>query len=221
MSSVLSDVPPTQWTLADVQLRLPGFPSNRIRSYPSPGTATEQDVLQAEARDGRICELIDATLVEKIMASLESMLAAELIYFIRRYLETNDIGMLLAGDGLLKIFPAQVRAPDVAFIRWTRFPNQRPPKAAIYAVCPDLAVEVLSEGNTPEEMDRKLRDYFMAGAKLVWYIQPVNRTARAFTGEHDAIDIGPDGSLTGGDVLPGFSLPLAHLFARVDGPRQA
>ena len=84
---------------------LPGFPPNRIRSYPSPGTATEADVLEAEARSGRICELIDGTLVEKVMASLESGLAVELAYFIRRYLEANDLGTLLAGDGYLKILP--------------------------------------------------------------------------------------------------------------------
>ena len=81
MSTVLPDAPPTQWTLADVQVHLPGFPPNRIRSYPSPGTATEADVLEAEARSGRICELIDGTLVEKVMASLESGLAAELMLF--------------------------------------------------------------------------------------------------------------------------------------------
>jgi Uma2 family endonuclease len=220
MSTVLSDAPPTQWTLADVQAHLPGFPPNRIRSYPSPGTATEADVLEAEARSGRICELIDGTLVEKVMASLESGLAAELIYFIRRYLEVNDLGMLLTGDGLLRILPAQIRAPDVSFIRWERFVGRKPPKAAIYAVAPDLAVEILSEGNTPEEMDRRLREYFQAGVRLVWYIEPKTRTARAYTAPQDWTEIGPNDSLLGGDVLPGFQLTLAQLFARVEGPLQ-
>jgi hypothetical protein len=82
MSTVLPDAPPTVWTIADVQARLPGFPASRIRTYPAPGTATEQDVLEAESRSNRICELIDGTLVEKTIASLESMLAAELIYFL-------------------------------------------------------------------------------------------------------------------------------------------
>ena len=77
MSTVLPDAPPTDWTIADVQARLPGFPADRIRVYPTPGTATEQDVLEAEARSNRICELIDGTLVEKTMASLESMLASD------------------------------------------------------------------------------------------------------------------------------------------------
>ena len=54
-------LPPTDWTIANVLARLPGLPADRIRVYPSPGTATEQDVFEAEARSGRICELIDGT----------------------------------------------------------------------------------------------------------------------------------------------------------------
>ena len=75
MSTVLTDASPTDWTIADVQACLPGFPRDRIRIYPPPGTATDQDVLSAKARNGRICELIDGTLVEKPMATKESMLA--------------------------------------------------------------------------------------------------------------------------------------------------
>ena len=44
MSTVLPDVPPTVWTIANVQARLPGFPADRIRVYPTPATATEQDL---------------------------------------------------------------------------------------------------------------------------------------------------------------------------------
>ena len=69
-------------------------------------------------------------------------------------------------------------------------------------------------------MKRKLRDYFKAGVRLVWYIEPKTRTARAYTAEQVWTEIGPDGSLLGGEVLPGFDLPLAQLFARVEGPRK-
>ena len=220
MSTILPDAPPTEWTLADVQARLPGFPAERIRANPSPGTATEQDVLDVLARSDRICELVDGTLVEKTMATNESMLAAALIILISRYLDRNNLGVLAGGDGLLKILPDQIRAPDVSFIRWERLPSRQSPKPAIYAIAPDLAVEILSEGNTEAEMDRKLREYFQAGVRLVWYIQPKTRTARAYTSEHEWTEIGPDGSLLGGEVLPGFILPLAQLFARVDGPRE-
>jgi Uma2 family endonuclease len=221
MSTVLPDGSPTEWTIADVQARLPGFPADRIRIYPTPGTATEQDVLEAEARSGRICELIDGTLVEKTMATYESMLALVLGHFLLRYLDSHDVGMLAGGDGLLKILPEQIRAPDVSFIRWEKLPGRhsRKAKPPIYAVAPDLAVEFLSKGNTAREMNRKLREYFQAGVRLVWYIEPKTRTARAYTAVREWTEIGPDNSLSGGEVLPGFELPLAQLFARVEGPR--
>ena len=218
MSTVLSDAPPTEWTLADVRARLAGFPASRIHTYPAPGTATEKDVLEAEARTDRICELIDGTLVEKVMASLESMLALELAFFIRCFLATNNLGMLAGEAGFLKILPGQIRATDVSFIRWERFVGHKLPKAAVFSVVPDLAVEILSKGNTKREMARKLREYFQAGVRLVWCIMPKSRTARVYTAEHEWTRIGPNDSLVGGDVLPGFELPLAQLFARVEGP---
>jgi Uma2 family endonuclease len=145
MSTVLTDLPPLHWTVADVQTWLPGFPVGRICLQPMPGTAIEKDVLEAKARTGRICELIDGTLVEKTGVCLGSIVAAELSYFIRVYLETNDLGILTGEAGLLRILPRHICAPDVSFIGWERFGGHKLPKAAIYAVAPDLAVEILSE----------------------------------------------------------------------------
>ena len=181
MSTILPDAMPTEWTMADVQAHLVGFPPDRIRMYPSPGTATEQDLLAAESRSNRIFELIDGTLVEKTTASIESALAAALIHFLYLFADTRCLGMVLAPDGLLKILPGQVRAPDVSFIRWERFPGRRPFSLPIFPVVPDLAIEILSPNNTAEEMERKLHDYFSAGVRLVWYIDPRTQTARAYT----------------------------------------
>ena len=219
MSTVLPDAPPTDWTLADVQSHLDGIPLGRIRAYPSPGTATEADLLEVLDRTNRICELIDGTLVEKTMATRESMLAFDIGYFLKRYLEDHNLGTLAGEAGYLRILPGQVRAPDVSFICWERLPGSDEPKPAIYAVAPNLAVEVLSEGNTRKEMQRKLREYFEAGVELIWYIEPKTRTARAYTALDEWTEIGTDGSLSGGTVLPGFELPLAKLFARLERPK--
>ena len=85
-----------------------------------------------------------------------------------------------------------------------------------------VAVEVLSETNTKKEMDAKLKRYFEAGVKLVWYVDPKSRSAVAYTAPTDATQIGPDGELNGGDVLPGFSLSLPWLFEEADrqGPKK-
>jgi Uma2 family endonuclease len=215
---MLSIAAPMEWTVADVQTQLAGFPANRIRTYPAPGTATEDDVLEAQARSNCICELIDGILVEKTMASIESALAAALIYLIQRHLESKNLGMVLAPDGLLRILPGQVRAPDVSFIRWERFPGRRPFEMAIFPVAPNLAIEILSESNTAAEMDRKLHDYFDAGVELVWYIEPRTRSALEYVAVEQWTKIAPEGILNGLHVLPGFELRLEELFARVEGP---
>ena len=61
-------------------------------------------------------------------------------------------------------------------------------------------------------MQRNLHDYFTAGVRLVWYIDPRTQTAKAFTAEDQCVDLSPQQSLSGGEVLPGFQLPLSDLF---------
>jgi Uma2 family endonuclease len=79
-------------------------------------------------------------------------------------------------------------------------------------VAPDLAVEVLSEGNTEAEMERKLREYFDAGVLLVWYVDPEARTVRVYTSPGEARLLGEEDTLDGGSVLPGFRLSIRGWF---------
>ena len=106
--------------------------------------------------------------------------------------------------GFLKILPGQFARRTFLSSAGNGCPARESPKPPIFALAPDLAVEILSKGNTKREMKRKLRDYFKAGVRLVWYIEPKTRTARAYTAEQEWTEIGPDGSLLGGEVLPGF-----------------
>ncbi|MGO9113445.1 MAG: Uma2 family endonuclease [Thermoguttaceae bacterium] len=114
-----------------------------------------------------------------------------------------------------------VRAADVSFIRWERLPGGKLPKKPVPNIVPDLAVEVLSKGNTKAEMQRKLHEYFTAGVRLVWLIDPTTRTATVYTTLEQTTHVDRDGVLSGGDVLPGFELPLEELFARAEPPKSA
>jgi Uma2 family endonuclease len=113
-----------------------------------------------------------------------------------------------------------MRIPDVAFIRWERFPDGRLSKDRVCKVAPDLAVEILSEGNTIKEMEQKLAEYFTAGVRLVWYIDPRIRSANIYTGPEQVTTIDENGLLEGCDVLPGFTLRLGELFDRADRRQQ-
>jgi Uma2 family endonuclease len=209
--------PPLDGTIADLLKRLGGIPASRVRLVPTPGTATEKDVIRAESRTGRICELIDGVLVEKTMGAYESAVAVALAYFLKDYLRGRRLGVVLGADGLLRILPRQVRIADVAFLSWRGLGGRRLPREPILGAAPDLAVEVLSKGNTKAEMARKLRDYFAAGVRLVWFIDARTRTAKSYTAPDQCQSIGEDGALGGGDVLPGFELALSELFAEAEG----
>ncbi len=67
-------------------------------------------------------------------------------------------------------------------------------------------------------MKRKLREYFRAGVRLVWLIDPPTRTAEVYQGPEKPTRVPSDGVLVGEDVLPGFELPMGELFARAELP---
>jgi Uma2 family endonuclease len=79
-----------------------------------------------------------------------------------------------------------------------------------------LAVEVLSRKNTAREMERKRGEYFTAGVKLVWVVNPNRRTVTVFTSPGESREYAQSDTLDGGQVLPGFSLSLQTLFAELD-----
>jgi Uma2 family endonuclease len=66
-------------------------------------------------------------------------------------------------------------------------------------------------------MSRKLREYFDAGARLVWYIDPDPRTVAIYADSGDPkVVFNASDILDGGTVLPGFRTPLAELFSSLD-----
>jgi Uma2 family endonuclease len=206
---------PRDATLADLLDRIGDVPPARIRLDPPPGRATERDLIRLQGRTDRLYELVEGVLVEKTMGMQESFLGAEVIYFLRSHLREHDIGMVLGADGTVRLMPGLVRIPDVCFTSWDRLPSREVPRKPISDLVPDLAVEVLSPSNTRKEMALKLKEYFLAGVRLVWYVDPDQRSVTVFTAPDQSVALTEDQPLVGGAVLPGFVLPLRELFAKV------
>lgn len=203
-------------TLADLQARLGGVPLERIRFHPPPGSATIQDVIDIECREGRLCELVEGVLVEKAMGFGESRLAVFLAGILNTFVIPRNLGIVTGSNGTMEILSGLVRIPDVAFTSWDRLPGRRPPVKPIPQVAPNLAAEVLSRTNTPGEMKVKVGDYSSAGVELIWLIHPAVRTVEVYTSPTNGVTLNVGDTLDGGSVLPGFSLPLAQLFAELD-----
>ena len=203
-------------TLADLLQKLGGISPDRVMAQPAPGTATVADVERVHSRERRLCELVDGTLVEKPVGFREAVIAIFLAESLSRFVRPRNLGLVTGADGMMAIFAGLVRIPDVAFASWQRIPGGRMPADPIPDLVPDLAIEVLSRGNTIAEMDRKRREYFRAGVRLVWEVDPEQRTAAVYTRPENAALLSEADVLDGGNVLPGFTLALRDVFAELD-----
>lgn len=134
-------------------------PLSRIVMNPLPGTATEKDLLRFVEVDTRLVELIDGTLVEKPMGWLESQLALRLAMYLMNFITPRNLGGLAGKAGTLKMANGRIRLPDLSFITAEDLEANRP-LPPIPRVPFRLAVEILSESNTPGEMKQKLKEYF-------------------------------------------------------------
>src|SRR4051794_6641452 len=212
-------MPSTFETVAELLEQIGDVAPHRVRLRPPPGKATEKDVLAIHARTQRLYELVDGVLVEKVMGYAESFLAMRIGRLLGNFVDDGDRGLVAGADGMTRLMPGLVRIPDVSFVSWEHLPSHEVPTDPIPDLVPDLAVEVLSEGNTEREMDRKLREYFLAGVRLVWLVDPATRTVRVYTAPDHVVVLTEEQILTGGDVLPGLALPVRTLFALM--PRQS
>jgi Uma2 family endonuclease len=117
---------------------------------------------------------------------------------------------------MMKIALRLVRIPDVAFVSRKRLRDGKMPSQPIPRLVPNLAVEVISRGNTNDEMQLKLGEYFEAGVELAWLIHPRARTVEVFTTRESSVTLKESQTLTGGEVLPGFRVKVRTLFAGLD-----
>jgi Uma2 family endonuclease len=213
--SVRTTATPELKNFAELLERLGGISPERVRLKPWPGTATIKDVVDVDDHEDRLCELVDGVLVEKIIGFTESRIAIIISAALETYAAAHDLGLVVGEAGMFRLPDNLVRIPDVAFARWEQFPNRELPAEAVPAIVPDLAVEILSKGNTKAEMTRKLREYFAAGSQLVWFVDPTAKTVTVHSSPTRSKVLTAAGSLDGGKLLPGFKLPVSNLFANL------
>jgi Uma2 family endonuclease len=201
------------WTAVDLVERFGAIPLSRIRHNPAPGTATERDMIEINEHEDRLCELVDGILVEKTVGAYESYLALLIAQFLGSFARENRLGIIMGADGMMRLSPGLVRIPDVSFISWDRLPGRKVPRTPMANLAPDLAIEVISKGNTPQEMEGKLAEYFSTGVREVWYVYPNPREVHVYKTRQQCTVLAEAQTLGGGEVLPGFQLPLRELFA--------
>ncbi len=204
-------------TAGDLYLRFGPVPLVRVRLLPDGRVAMEEDVLEIHDREGRLFELVNGILVEKAMGTRESYLALELGRLLGNFVRQNSLGFVLGADGMARLMPGLVRIPDLSFVSWKQLPTREVPDTPMLKLAPYLAVEVISPGNTRQEMEQKLSDYFAQGVRLVWYVYPRTQEVHVFTSPESCQVLHETDELTGEEIVPGFRLSLAEFFAPASG----
>jgi len=179
--------------------------------------ATTAQIVTAEqllnAPDLGRCELIRGELAMMSPAGFRhGHVAARLVAVLTNFVEPRRLGVVTGSETGFQIahHPDTVRAPDAAFVRADRIPAAFP--TGFFQGAPDLAVEVLSPSDRASDINAKVGDWLEAGTRAVWVVDPQNRTVAVFDKGREVSLLGVFDTLSGGDVLPEFSLPVHQVF---------
>jgi Uma2 family endonuclease len=133
--------------------------------------------------------------------------------FLMAHVTAQRLGRAYAADTgfMLQRNPDTVLAPDASFVRRERLASISP--RGYFPGPPDLAVEVRSPDDSPRQLADKARDWIGHGCRMVVTIDPEARTATVYRPGREPRQIAATGTIPGDDVVPGFELGLAELFA--------
>ncbi|HSB71108.1 MAG TPA: Uma2 family endonuclease [Candidatus Methylomirabilis sp.] len=167
----------------------------------------------AAMHDAGPCELVNGRIVPMTPTgdehgAIEANIAAEL----RAYVRDRNLGKVRSGEvGIyVRRNPDTVRAADVLYISHERYARK---SASVFPdVAPDLIVEILSSSDSWTEVTQKLREYFAIGVRMVWVVDPAARTIYAYRSLTGLREFTANDLLSGDEILPGFSVPVARLF---------
>lgn len=167
-----------------------------------------------EPADGSFQELVRGEVVAVTAPGWEhGEIQLNIGSLLKQFLKQNPIGRVATESGTItERGPDTVRGPDVSYYSKDRLPlDQRVVK--YHDQPPDLCVEVVSPSNTKRQLREKIREYFFAGVRMVWVVDPEDRSVTVLRAPDEGRALYEAATLDGGDVLPGFSCKVADLFA--------
>lgn len=173
---------------------------------------TAQELLSAAPQLGR-CELVRGELIMMSPSGFEhGVIVARIASPLHAFVKKLGLGLVTGAETgfLIARKPDTVRAPDVGFVRAKRAAGAL--TKGFFLGAPDLAVEVLSPGDRPGEVTDKVNDWLGAGCQTVWVVDPEKRTVQAYRSDSEPVVWSEEDELDGGQMAPGFCLPVAEIF---------
>lgn len=158
-------------------------------------------------------ELVAGQLVREPVPGYEhGGVAANLSFHLYRFVREHELGRVFDVVGfVLASDPDTLRGPDLSFVSAERLAIL-PRRRSFFVGAPDLAVEVLSPGNTRWEIEVKVEEYLAAGARAVWVVDPSRKSLVVHLPGHEPETLEAGDTLDGEAYLPGFRLPVAEIF---------
>ena len=175
---------------------------------------TADELLRLPTGMGQRYELAEGALLTMSPAgSRHGRIALRIGSLLEQFVRQERLGASFGAETgfLLSRGPDTVRAPDAAFVSSARLPAGDLPDG-YFPGAPDLAVEVVSPTDSAAEVQRKVAEYFAAGAHQVWVVYPDTRSVAVFRSARESLVLGPADVLEGGAVIPGFACLVAALF---------
>jgi Uma2 family endonuclease len=164
--------------------------------------------------DGFRYELVEGELIKMSPAGyLHGAVVMLLSSRLHRFVTEHDLGRVSGAETGFRLEhdPDTVRAPDIAFVTRERLAATGLPQG-YYPGAPDLAIEVVSPHDTAAEIDDKARAWLAAVARLVWNVRPITRVVEIYRPAAKVEVLSEDETLSGEDVVPGFTCPIAEIF---------
>ena len=159
-------------------------------------------------------ELIDGLLVEKRMGALAAAVGAIITRILSEYAQRTGTGTVFNSEGGFRCFgddADRVRKPDVSFVSTGRMPLDAIPDG-YPAIAPDLVVEVSSPNDLFRDLEVKAEQFLTAGVRRVWIVNPDTRTIRILRPDGSDTRLHEGDTVSGEDVLPGFSCKVTDFF---------
>ena len=169
---------------------------------------TEEEFLRLPD-DGRKWELVDGEAREVPAGHKHDAIGIQVAVLLKPH--ARGRGVLAGSQAGFRMTTGNIRSPEVSFTRKERMSGGQPSEG-FEDFAPDLAVEIISPSEQPDDMARKVAEYFGAGAAQVWHLFPETKQVTVYFSPLDTASFGPNEELDAGDLLPGFSCRTAELF---------
>ena len=177
-----------------------------IQKIPESNTMTLEEFLENDLEG---YEYIKGELVPMSPPSMEhGEISSNVHLHLGLHVRENQLGRLYIAETTFQLGDRVVK-PDIAFVSTNRLPDNRRKGSP---VPPDLAIEIVSPTDRHYDVTEKAFAYLNAGTRLVWVIEPVAKTVTVYRSESDFEMLTCEDTLTGEDVVKGFTCPVAQLF---------